>query len=448
MNKCLQQNPKRLCYNELGGSMLKKYKHFIFLFIFFIVTFITMFFCKIDSDLMWNFGYSYNTANGMMMYKDFNMVISPLYPTLTGLFMKLFGSNMIVFYLINAFYATLVAYFSYKINPKAWLFTIPFILFSCLANYNTLCILFCLFLIYLENKKANDYYLGFCLGLAFLTKINIGLLLCIPTLYYFKDFKKIGKRIVGFLIPNILVIIFFLFTNNLYNYIDYVFLGILDFAGNNLQLSYFIAIIPFILLYLGYLLFKEKNISYFYAIMFLGLIYPVMNELHVMMAIIPSLILITKKHSLYLEKISFIGLVFMIFPLIGLYLDNKNQVFKYDDNIFKYRYIQSEYIENRDVLKRHFDNNFENVCLILYDNYIYKFLLDLPINKYDVLLYGNMGYNGTQKIIDYLDSLKKDTYFVLETTINGAQYNMEVVKYIQQNYDLKTLLGNFYIYQK
>lgn len=437
------------CYNYDGvSSMIKKYKNLFIFIIFYIIVFTIMFFSKIDSDLIWNFGYSYNTAKGLMMYKDFNMIISPLYPVITGLFMKTVGNNMISFYLINAFYTTFAAFLTYKINPKSWFITLPLILLSCLANYNTFCIIFCLLLIYLEHKKANDYYIGIILGLAFLTKINLGILLCIPTLYYFKDFKKIFKRIIGFIIPNIIVILFFLICNNLYNYIDYVFLGILDFAGNNLKLSLFAIVIPFILVFLVILLFKEKNISYLYAIAFIGLVYPVMNELHVMIAIVPGIVLIIKKYSLYLERFALIGLIFLIVPLIGLFLNNRNYEFSYDNNIFKHRYIQNEYIKNANDLKRHFNNDFSNVCLMTYDNYIYKFLLDLRINKYDVLLYGNMGYNGTEKLIKYLDSLKKETYFVFESTITGAQYNLEGLKYIQENYDLKALVGNFYIYQK
>ena len=428
--------------------MIKKYKNTFILIIFFLISFIIMFFSKVDSDVMWNFGYTYNTVKGLLMYKDFNMVISPLYPTITGLLMKILGNNMLSFYIINATYATLVAYLASKIATKSWLLSLPLILFSCLANYNTICILLCLLIIYLEKKNSNDYFIGIILGLCFLTKINIGILLCIPSLFYFKDFKKIAKRITGFIIPNILVIIIFWFMNNLYNYIDYVFLGILDFAGNNLQLSFLAIIIPIIFIFLIISFFKKKDISYLYSITFLGLIYPVMNELHVIMAIVPGIILLMKKYDYKLEKLAFLGLIFMLFSLISLYFVNQKYEFSYDKNIFKNRHIQSEYIKNANDLKRYFDNDFKNVYFMTYDNYIYKFLLDLPINKYDVLLYGNMGYNGTKKLINYLKSAKEDTYFIFDSIITGAQYNIEGLKYVQKNYDLKAIVGNFYIYQK
>lgn len=428
--------------------MFKKYKNLIVFSLFFVISFIITFFTKIDSDVMWNFGFSYNTAKGLMMYKDFNMVISPLYPFVTGLLMKILGNNMIAFYLINSFYITSVAFLSFKLNKKTCILTLPFILFSCLPNYNTLGILFCLLLVYLEKERKNDYLIGSIIALSFLTKINVGFILCLPSLYYIKDFKKIYKRFIGFIIPNIVVILFFLIKNNLKNYIDYVFLGILDFAGNNLQISFFIIVIPIIIYFLIKSFIKEKDIVYLYAIFFIGIIYPVMNELHVIMAITPGIIILITKKDYILERFNFIGIISCLFLLVMLIPNVKNYEFKYDDNIFKYRYIQSNYIDNANSLKHHFNSNFSNVCFMSYDNYIYKFLLNLPINKYDILLYGNMGYKGTDKLINYIKEKPKNTYFVFDSIITGAQYNNEGLKFVQNNYNLVLIMGDFYIYQK
>jgi len=41
----------------------------------------------------------------------------------------------------------------------------------------------------MENKKTNNYVIGIVLGLTFLTKQNIGIMLCIPTIFT-KDIKK------------------------------------------------------------------------------------------------------------------------------------------------------------------------------------------------------------------------------------------------------------------
>ena len=382
------------------------------------------------------------------MYKDFNMVISPLYPTITGLLMHILGNNMISFSIINTFYVMLIIYIVYKINSKVYLLTTPFIIISCLANYNTLCILFALLLIYFEKEKKNDYLIGLIIGLSFLTKINVGLLLAIPSLYYFKDIKKLLKRFIGFCIPNLITIIIFVLLKNLKNYISYVFLGVLDFASNNFQFSKAVYIVPIILIYLIYLLIREKNICYLYAIFFIGLIYPVMNEMHVIIALTPAIVMIMYKNEYYIHKLRYISFLFLAIPIIGNIINYKTTDFTHDNNLFKYRPIQSEYLKNKNDLYNYFNGYFGDVCFLTYDNYLYKFLLDLPINKYDVILYGNLGYKGTEKMINYLKTLEKDHYFVLDTVITGAQYNKEILNYVQSNLDIESIVGNFYIFKK
>ncbi len=438
----------KTCYNVIGDKMIKKYKIPISFTIIAIIVFYILFSSKINSDLMWNYGYSYNTSIGKLMYRDFNMVISPLYPLITGILMSILGNNMVSFTLINTFYIMMVVYIVYKINPKIYLIATPFILSSCLANYNTICILFALLLMYLEKEKKNDYLIGFIIGLSFLTKINVGVLLAIPSLYYFKDLKKIFKRIVGFIIPNLITIFIFIILHNLKNYISYVFLGVLDFASNNFQFSKMAYIVPIIIIYLIYLFIKEKNIGYLYAIFFTALIYPVMNEMHVIIGLTPALIMLMNKFDEYIYKLRYVSFIFMAIPICGNIINYKNVDYGHDNNLFKYRPIQSEYLKNKNDLRNYFNNDFDNVCLLLYDNYLYKLMLDLPINKYDVILYGNLGYKGTDKMINYLKTLEKDHYFVIDTVITGAQYNYKVLDYIRDNYDVHALVGNFYVYKK
>ena len=51
-------------------------------------------------------------------------------------------------------------------------------------------------------------------------------------------------------------------------------------------------------------------------------------------------------------------------------------------------------------------------------------------------------------MINYLKTIKDDHYFVVDSTITGAQYNYEVLNYIQKNCDIYALVGNFYIFKK
>lgn len=81
---------------------MKKYKKdILILIIIFIYVGILVSFSNADNDLIWNYGFSYNIASNLIVYKDFNMVITPLYPFICGLVMNLLGNNFFIFNLIN-----------------------------------------------------------------------------------------------------------------------------------------------------------------------------------------------------------------------------------------------------------------------------------------------------------------------------------------------------------
>ena len=49
------------------------------LIIIFIITILFNLLCNgMERDEIWNYGFSYNIATGLIPYKDFNMVITPL----------------------------------------------------------------------------------------------------------------------------------------------------------------------------------------------------------------------------------------------------------------------------------------------------------------------------------------------------------------------------------
>ena len=60
--------------------MKSKKKDIIVLLLIIIYTGVLITYSNADNDLIWNYGFSYNIASGLTMYKDFNMVITPLYP--------------------------------------------------------------------------------------------------------------------------------------------------------------------------------------------------------------------------------------------------------------------------------------------------------------------------------------------------------------------------------
>ena len=89
-----------------------------------------------------------------------------------------------------------------------------------------------------------------------------------------------------------------------------------------------------------------------------------------------------------------------------------------------------------------------NTYFIIYEGYYNKLLLDLPINKYDVMLSGNLGYKGEEKTIEYFNTLPMGTKFILYRNFEGGQVPLMVDKYIRNNYNLKSSFDKYDLYIK
>ena len=75
---------------------MKQKKQTIFNLIFYltltITIIITIFTKKITNlDELWNFSYAKNIADGLTPYKDFNMIVTPLYASLNSIILTIFG---------------------------------------------------------------------------------------------------------------------------------------------------------------------------------------------------------------------------------------------------------------------------------------------------------------------------------------------------------------------
>ena len=79
-----------------------KYFKYIFLFIF---TLFFLNFIPFDLDEIWNYGFMHNIYEGLIPYKDFNMVITPFFPFLFSLMFHVFSSNLLV---VNIFQALII----------------------------------------------------------------------------------------------------------------------------------------------------------------------------------------------------------------------------------------------------------------------------------------------------------------------------------------------------
>ena len=84
--------------------------------------------------------------------------------------------------------------------------------------------------------------------------------------------------------------------------------------------------------------------------------------------------------------------------------------------------------------------------------YLVKFAAEEKLTYYDLLNYGNHGYNGTDKLINMIKD-EKDKYILInmddyERVDVGQQTNKDVMKFVIDNYEKVSELEMYNIYYK
>lgn len=426
---------------------MKKYKTILLFLFLFIYTFIMNYFSLANNDVIWNYGFCYNVAKGLEMYTDFNMVITPLYPSIFGLIMKLLGNNMIVFFLSNSIMPTIIFYIVYKYYKKSFIEMILLLSFISNPNYNLLCMMFLFILFVLEDKKKNDYLIGLVLGLTFLTKSSMGVL-TLASLYYIKDIKKILKRALGFLIPNMLYILYFYLNGNLLDYFNYAFGSLFDFATKNANHGVGLLIFIVSIIYIIIKFVKKKDIKLLYILAFQIMSYPIFNGMHILTSAVPLLfyIILNIENKVYIKYRKYL-LIFTICPILSIVFQNIFLDMEVGTNALKYKVVESKYVNDSKIIKKEV-KDLENTYFIMYEAYYNKLLLDLPINKYDVMLSGNLGYKGEEKTMEFFDSLPMGTKFLMYRQYEGGQSPISIYNYIRENYSLRKAFDKYELYVK
>ena len=81
-------------------------------------------------DELWNFSNTYKMLNGFMIYKDINVIITPLYFYLGMLILHIFGTNLFAFKIYNRNYNIFTYILNYTTRCILQHFSIRFFLYS------------------------------------------------------------------------------------------------------------------------------------------------------------------------------------------------------------------------------------------------------------------------------------------------------------------------------
>lgn len=460
--------------------------------VLFILVFITMLSIIIqkpvdDLDELWNYNFARNVADGLVPYKDFSIIVTPLLSIICGLILKITFNELIVMRVLAALLCTGIIYFVYKLflllNIKkeiALIFTF-FIgyLFGtgfCI-DYNYATLLLTLGIIYIEitlyqkdnnlikTKPKADFILGFLAGLSILTKQTSGVCICLAVLgnkflfirkkeEFLVCLKSFAYRLIGIIIP-VTIFLIYLFCNNAFEeFISYTILGVTEFTNTQSYLGLikfdFVGIlsilVPITLVYtwIKCVGFEKCNCEYIlvvYGLAIFVICFPISNKIHFLIGSLPiiiiilcelnKLILLLKNKVLKNEKIINILLKILKYAII-LFLICYSAI-----NIYNYIKVSEDYCQMKHFKYIPISDRWERIQKKLYDYIIenedVKVLDALAVismipadryNKdYDMFNIGNFGYNGENRLIEEIANSKNTKYVVVKQTVTRKLAN-------------------------
>lgn len=439
-----------------------KYKKCIYFILSCIVIFCyTYFYSSLFLDEIWNYGFAYNISNGLVPYRDFNMIITPFYSFILSAFIIAFGHHLWSMHILNAIMITIMLFVIYSKIGKKILLYIPVLLLYSYPGYN-LCSLFLIIILIsiCEDEFQNkEFLIGILCGILFLTKQTIGICMFIPLMYYSKN--KL-KSFIGYIVPILCLIIYLIYNNSFFQFIDYCFLGMLDFSNDN-SLYLFLPIEFIICFCLIYRLVKSrlKEQKLFYILMFQVISIPIMDDYHFMIAFLSvyyyllEIIQIKRKY-----RIKYYFIIILFSTVYWNYLANDyDDIHLYSDkSSYLYgRYVEKYIQDNVQSISNYLENikdNWDNIYLITQNSYMIKLNTSYMINKFDLINKGNMGYHGEDKYIQELEDICSNSscafliyrYEINKDDPNSNQTSIKIIEYIYKNYLNTDLIDDFEIY--
>ena len=385
------------------------------------------------------------------------MVVPPFYPLLMSI--PLFISkNYLSFVLFHSLFITLSFYLAHELyNDRSSLLLITSLfLFNCIyPTYNTFSIFLIIILIYLEknNIKNKDLLVGLLVSLIFLTKQSMGIVLLIPWFIKYRN-VDLKKRFIGFIIPLCICLLYLLINNNLYNFIDQCFLGLIDFSGNYKNTDYLCCfLLIFVLIFSLIVSIKKKSdINNLYLIMSYSIFIPTFDSLHFHYVVFLFVLFLINNFEF--KRINFKIIFVCLFigvNLISIYRRYSSGIGTYPNNFNNlntkyYPSIGLDYI------------NSVNKCIkedyIIYDDtaYLYRIINNQKVSYLDLVNHGNLGYNSSKKLINELKKNKTRKIIINDSTSeviekHSSQIDKDAYSYIINHYKIVDKCMDFSVYE-
>lgn len=455
-------------------------------------------------DELWNFANSYKIFNGYKMYEEVNIIITPLFFWIAQMFFEMFGATILTFRIYNMVILTMFFVLIYSIfkslnivRRRAIFYTFFLIIMVDFiikggANYNVLAIIPILITIDLILRgKDNSIILGTLLFLSFMIKQNVFVFFAISILIYKIVSKTQIKKMIFDLLKiytiagvEIGIFLFYLYLNgNLYNFINYCFLGITEFGTQNIGIEIsgigyiFISILAIIfsciiIHYKKKLKMDEifiRNIKYLlsFGVIIFFISYPIFNKYHTSLGSIINYIniiyiidnLLIKNLQLERKKEKYAYVFIIMFYIIIIYYFGINRLISGVED--------GKYLMNLDgafyggIIEKTDYKNIKKICsyieikekegynikVLSYKANLYMTMLNKNNGMFDLAFLGNLGKDGETGLIQEIDELN-NSLILIETDENNTFYqeSERVRNYIKDNYKMIGNIEEYSIY--
>jgi len=451
-------------------------------------------------DELWNFSFAKNIVDGLIPYKEYNMLQTPLAPYIASVFLHIFGSELIIMRILCLINIVLIFFIAYKILAKlkcnkiiSCTMMIFMAMFYCFAtsliyDYNNLTLLFLLIILYLEiennflskEKEVLTYFfIGILAALAFLSKQSTGLMIIVSVMVnclFHKKWLTFKWKLIGVLLPLILFFAWLLINNNLYYFWEYTIAGIPSFMNNSVPYWNFIFMgitntiiglaIPLFLIIAVIYTVKNKddsqlNIRKTISICCAGMTiaYPIADPHHVYIGAFPIIFLfymiIKGKVKIKIPSYSWvcigIAVCFFLSYSFWQFKSEPSGIVFSKLNHFKYIRI-SDPLQDEIILINDFiieeKKNGNEVYIIDSNATLYKLPIDYYHANYDLFLYGNIGLKSPIQFIREIN--KENTVILMLGDVDPLnwQFPIEVVEEVKNSFYKINHVGGFSVYKK
>lgn len=487
---------------EKVAKIINKYDNlFVIIVIILSITGIVLDIKLANSDEIWNFQNVYKMYNGFVIYKESNVIVTPLFFYIGEILFKLLGANFLIFRIYNIIIVTGIYFLEYKIlkelkiRKKISLILVLFLILfkwyglpSIQANYNSLAFLFYLLGVfcYIKKYKYNNIIQGIILFLIFMSKQNIGAFYAI-SLFIIEIFsEKNNKNKIIDILKTYLIFIFLLLIfiaiyyqkNILNDFMNFAVQGIAEFSNRNkgieIQSAILLVFFNIINLYLTWFYIKHKIIDKnekekiiilnIFALCSNLIVYPIFNTAHFMYAINMVLILFIGLIKILIDKNKFtlnkkvINIIFYILIIACMvissvyYIDsyikihNENYYFSKKDPFYGVDMKENLY-KNIENVTNYIKNNDKHVIVLSSKAAFYMIPLKSSNVEFDLPFKGNLGKNGEEGLLQKIINLK-DTYILLDRNEKDVIYqeSERVREYIKNNFEKDGEIEEFDIY--